>query len=323
MKFTELKQSLKQNIKPAYLLVGTDTFLINKSYNLILDACNLNFIDMNLIKFESDSIDMYQVEKALNTMPMMSDRKVVYVNYQVKNGAILNLKVLLDYLNKPNEACVLIIAAGENGSDFKDISSKIETVICDKLTENFIGGYINAELKKVNKTISPIAVSTLVNYCVFDMSKITSELEKLIAYVGNNSEISVEDVKLNVNKSLEFQVFDLTENLAKRNGEMVFKIIEQIKSKKDQIKIIMPLIYNHFRRLFHVSISKRTSKDISNLLNVKEYAITMAAKQCKLFTKKQLKEINDLCLNMDYEMKIGNMSASKCIDYIALKILNM
>ena len=58
------------------------------------------------------------------------------------------------------------------------------------------------------------------------------------------------------------------------------------------------------------------------MLGVKEFAVTKMYEQTKLFTKKQLKAINDLCMQLDYEVKQSQTNVETAVEYLVLTILN-
>lgn len=321
MKYVELKSSLKNNICNNYLLFGADEFLLNKSVELIFKALNINVVDMNYQKFLGESIDFDDVIKALDTMPVFDERKLVVVYLNVKTS-VTNLNKLNNYLKSPNPQSVLVLVVGDNINDVKSIESRFEKVDCNRLSEDVVNKFVLNELKKANTNITVSALKTLNEYCVYDLTKIVNELSKLISYVNDKKLIEEQDVKLLVNKTLEFQIYELTENLAKKNKNRVFEILDILKSKKDVYRTIMPLIYNHFRRLFYVATSKEAKSELGIMLGVKDYAITVAYKQSKMFTKVQLKNILNDMEQLDYELKTSAISNDLAIDYLVLKILN-
>ena len=71
-----------------------------------------------------------------------------------------------------------------------------------------------------------------------------------------------------------------------------------------------------------ISVSSESKSELAKMLGVHEYAITKSQDQVKLFTKKQLKEINDMCQQLDFDIKQSNITPENAIDYIILKILN-
>ena len=122
---------------------------------------------------------------------------------------------------------------------------------------------------------------------------------------------------------MEYQIFELTENLAKKDGKKVYQLLNVIKQKKDNIRSLNSLIFNHFRRMLHVGLSKMNKSQLATYLGVKEYAITKTMEQAKLFTKKQLKDIFEQCLVLDYQLKNSEITPENAIDFICLYILNL
>ena len=321
MKYVELKNSLKNKVFNNYLLSGSDEFLLNKSVELIFNALNISIVDLNYYKFIGESVNFEDVVKALNTMPVFDDKKMVVVYLNVKTN-ITNLNELTNYLKQPNEQAILVVVVGES-DELKNLTNNFEVVDCNKLSEDIVDKFVLSELKKSGTNITAPALKTLNEYCVYDLTKIVKELTKLTSFVYDKKLIEESDVKLLVNKTLEFQIFELTENLAKKNKDKVFEILEALKSKKDSYKTLLSLIYNHFRRLFYVSISNLSKSELGSMLNVKDYAITVAYKQGKLFTKMQLKQIINIMEELDFELKTGAISNELAIEYLVLKILNM
>lgn len=322
MKFVELKKSLKENVLSSYLLLGNDAFLLQKSYELIKESLPLEPLDLNLIIF-NENIDCKLVVKALETMPIFAEKKLVYVNASVKTGELVNLSELVAYLKNPNPSSVLVINAGNSKQEFLSVVNLTEVVDCNKLNENVIAGFIHNELKKYNKTISASGIRKLCEFCIYDLTSINGELHKLVSYIGTRTQIEEDDILQIVTKNLEYQIFDLTESLAKKNSDKVYELLKEIRSKKDNEKMLLPLISNHFRRLLHVSLNYNNLKELPKLLKVKEYAVTVAVAQAKLFTQRSLRKICDLALSLDFEVKSGEVLSESAVNMLVLQILNL
>ncbi len=321
MNFADLKKSLKDKICNNYLLTGSDMFLLNRAYNLILNACQITMPDFNLQVFNGDEVDMTQVVNSCVTMPMFDERKCVFVNASIKCN-LRNIKELDKYFADINPTTVLVISAGENVKEFEPFKSHFEVVDCNKVTQSLVNGFVVSELNKYNKNITASALNMLFNFTLGDMSKIENEITKLVSFVGDNTTITDNDVAQIVTKSVEFQIFELTEALARKNSVKVYQILDFLKAKKDSYRTLISLIYNHFRRLFHVSVSKVNKSELSTMLGVKEFAVTKMYEQTKLFTKKQLKAINDLCMQLDFEVKQSQTNVETAVEYLVLTILN-
>lgn len=323
MKFEELKNNLKLKIEPAYLLVGVDEFLLTSAYNLIVKYSGMQMEDLNLIKFGEGVIDMKDVVRALNTLPVFCDKKIVYLDIRMsKLNELKNIKDLQEYLEHPNMSSVLIVNLGSN--DIKFVDKNIEIVDCNRLGINIVSLKIKQIANKSGKNISDETIKLLYDYTLGDLAKITVELNKLISYVGDKNSIDISDVKELVTPSLEYQVFELTDALAKKNSLRVYQIIGDMKSKKDEFRTLPAIIFSHFRRLFMVALNQEKSRlELSKLLGVKEYAVKMSMQQAGLFSKSQLKKINELLSQVDFDLKQSNMSIDNAVGLIVLKILNI
>ena len=249
---------------------------------MILDSANLAMPDFNLQVFAGDDIDISACVQACNMLPMMDERRVVYVNASIKCN-VTNVNALKGYLQNPNPTTIFIVNAGENTKEFEPYKSQFEIVDCNKITENVVNTFVVSELNKYGKTISTSALKLLFGYTNGDMSRIDNEIVKLVSYVGDNINVTENDVKEIVTKSVDFQIYELTEALAKKNSIKVYEILDVLKAKKDSYRTLISLIYNHFRRLFHVSITKSNRSELSSLLGVKEFAVSKLSEQAKLF----------------------------------------
>ena len=323
MKFEELKNNLKSKIEPAYLIMGVDEFLLSSAYNLLVKYSGMQMEDLNLIKFGEGIIDMKDVVRALNTLPVFCDKKIVYLDIRMsKLNELKNIKDLQEYLECPNMSSVLIVNLGSN--DIKFIDKNIESIDCNRLGINIVSLKIKQIANMSNKNISEETIKLLYDYTLGDLAKITVELNKLISYVGDKDSIEISDIKELVTPSLEYQVFELTDALAKKNSIRVYQIISDMKAKKDEFRTLPAIIFSHFRRLFMVALNQDKNRmELSKLLGVKEYAVKMSMQQAGLFSKSQLKKINELLSQVDFELKQSNMSIDNAVGLIVLKILNI
>lgn len=321
MKFVELKKFLKQGFYNNYLLYGNDSYLLKKSYELIKESKNFEPELLNISVF-TENIDGKEVVKALQTMPIMSEYRLVYVDLSGKTD-FANSNEVINYFNNCNPNAILVINAGENKNIYDIFKvANLEVIDCNKLDEKILFAFILNEFKKANKTITPLAMKLLCEFCLYNLTNIVAEIAKLIAFVGERETVEENDVNLIVTKNVDYQIFDLTENLAKKDAQKVYSVLQEIRAKKDNEKLILPLIYSHFRRLLHTKLNSENLTETAKLLKVKEYAVSVALKQSKLFSQKMLKQINDLCLELDYAVKNGDMLNENAIEYLILQILN-
>lgn len=323
MKFEMLKRDLNKNVHNHYLLTGNDGFLLQRAYSMIENAYNIKFNEMNINTYNSDTILCDEVVKNLETLPMLSDKRLVYINASTANTKLINQQALNEYLKAPSESSALIINIGENTKLLSIDTSKFITVDCNRVSKSLFYKYVQNEFLKNGKTINSEALDMLYSYTNGYLIKANSEVVKLVNFVGDDKNITINHVLENVSGQLEYQIYELTENLARKNAEKVFAILDQLKYKKDGQRGLLTLIYNHFRRMLHISLNNSLSHgDLAKLLGVKEYAVRKLSQQIGWFSKKQLRQICNLCSQLEYKTKTSAMQLGTAVNILIFFILN-
>ena len=325
MKFEELKKTLRATKFNNFILTGDDEFLLDRAYKIILDAYNIEFKDLNLIKFNNENLDFDQVVKALQTLPAFSEYKIVFLDLSTKVSKLGNLKILDEYLADCNKQSILVVKVGQNESQFAvEKKDKFMMVDCSRLDKSLAKRFVESELGKLGKSFEDNeAFEVLYNYTNGDLSGAMNEIVKLCNYVGDKPVIGKEDIEAITIKNLEFQIFEITEKLGRKDAKGVYEILEELKSRKDGLKGIMPLIYNHFRRLMHISLNAGASRaQLGNMLGIKEFAVGKIEQKLKYFSKRKLKSVCDACADLDYKMKNSMISGDLAVEMLVLKILS-
>lgn len=141
-----------------------------------------------------------------------------------------------------------------------------------------------------------------------NMQDVINEITKLIQYVEENGEIKNEDIdKLSI-KKLESIIFDLTDNLGKKEIAQALNVLQNLIYAKEPIQKILITLYNHFKKIYLTKIAQKYNKDIVLSLDLKPNQIFLVNKykiQAKYFKTFELKEILQNLRDLDYNYKNG------------------
>lgn len=323
MKYIELKSSLKQGVKNAYLIFGDDRYLCYDALKKIENALSLTIIDMNSVTISGENTSAKDIVDSANLYPFGDAfRFVIVKNFNPSKDKQAAL-VIQDYLNKPLSSTVLVFFSPDGAEFFKNMKN-IEFVDCSKIDAKTISAFVKNYLAKQEIESNNEVVDKLILYCNFDMARITSELEKLSAFVLDTKVLTSEIVEKNVTQDKEFQVFQLAEFIAKGDGENANKLIDSIMTKAGMGFTILSPLYNNYRRALFVAINKdKTPAELATMLGVKEFAIKMLKNQISVFGAKQLKAIVDMISDYDRKIKVGEMKENIAIKTIVFNILNL
>ncbi len=144
----------------------------------------------------------------------------------------------------------------------------------------------------------------------FDLQLLVKEVEKLALYTGENEEITEEAVEKLSSRSMESNIFALTDDILKQQPGKALKLLgDLIKQKQEPIKLLA-LISRQFRIMMQVKKyiqAGYTQKNAAEKLKLHPYSVKLAAEQSRKFQDKELETALIHCTEMDFQMKTGQI----------------
>lgn len=162
---------------------------------------------------------------------------------------------------------------------------------------------------KVN--IDDATAKYLVECCGTSMQDLINELRKLIEYKGENSSITKQDIDLLCTKQIQAVIFDLTDNLGKKEISKALEVYNGLISNKQPIQKILITLYNHFKKLYIIKIAEKYNEDVATAMNLKPNQLFLVSKykiQARYFEKQELREIMEALIDLDANYKVGLIS---------------
>ena len=301
-----------------YLLYGEETYLkenkvkkIKKEFGELIQG--INFVSIDETNINNLILDIetpaFGHEKKLiiakNTNLFKKEKKTS------KNPLIEKVEEYIEkYHEQINEDIELVFVEDEveENNLFKTIKKYGEVVEFNGLKlSDLIKNIKNISgLYKVK--INDPAASYLVECCGTDMQDIINELRKLIEYVGEGNEITVKDIDLLGTKQIQAIIFDLTDNLGKKDIKKSLDVLRGLIISKEPAQKILVTLYNHFKKLFIVKIAEENNKDLATSMKLKPNQLFLTTKykqQAKFFNKEELESIIKELSELDRKYKIG------------------
>lgn len=321
MKFENLKMQLSKEILPAYFIGGEDSYLINYALSLIEKACNITYADFNKIIFDKEGFNATDIVSACEVLPVIDVKRLVIVKDYLGTKNESEKNILLKYLKNPlNSTCLVLIANNQNNF-YLSLVPEIEYVDCNRLSINVLTKWVASNITNKGYSMDTHTCKTLIEYCNYNLTKIDVELNKLIAYKNQDKLITLKDVETLVSKDEEYIIFELSDALLNKQIDKAHSIISNLYYNKNTPTIVLSYLTGYFRRLLFSAISDFTTKQIADMMNVKEFAIIKAKEQSKKLTKIKLKKIYDMCLEVEYKIKSGKMDGENAIEFLIANIV--
>ena len=216
--------------KPVYLLMGEESYYIDLICETIIEnALKDSERDFNqTILYGADIDDFAIVVNAAKRFPMMAERQLIVVK-EAQN--IKGVDNLLYYLQKPLMSTILVICHKNGSLKNKKVVAGIEKIgvvyESKKLYDNQLPAFINNYVVAKKLSIDPKAASMMADFVGNDLSRLSSELDKLsISLPEGGLRITPEIVERNVGISKDFNNYELLNAIITRNILKATQIIQ-------------------------------------------------------------------------------------------------
>lgn len=140
------------------------------------------------------------------------------------------------------------------------------------------------------------------------MQELINEIRKLIEYVGENGTIQKQDIDKLATKKIESIIFDLTDNLGKKDTSKALEVLHNLIYSKEPLQKILITLYNHFKKIYFIKLAIKYNKDIATSINLKanqSFLVNKYKMQAKYFTEAELKNILQEIRDLDFNYKNG------------------
>ena len=245
----------KGPLKPGYVLVGDEAFLLDRCRAAVLKGfVPAEFRDFCLSEFDLGGTPIFEVLDRAQTPSLMAPFQVIFIR-NVKQlytrGAKKEEFAALDrYFRSPNPQALLLFVA-----DFVRIPSDIRRMDLDdknrfeRLTETLGEHCSMVELAHVNEEdamrwisatateagtrMEPDAARELADALGSDMMLIASEMEKLLLYTLGKGRITLGDVETMVLGAKQRSLYELTDAISARDRARALALLHGLLNSSD------------------------------------------------------------------------------------------
>ena len=172
----------KGEVAPVYYLYGSEDVLKDEAVHAILDrALDPAMRDFNLDQRYAGQLDPEAVHALCNTLPMMSQRRVVVLReVEAWKRKTKGRSQFLRYLESPSPHTVVVLVQGSaEEADDKDLARGAYAVRFDPLPTERASKWLLRRAGTLGLNLAPDAAEHLVHSVGADLGALTSELSKL------------------------------------------------------------------------------------------------------------------------------------------------
>ena len=164
-------------------------------------------------------------------------------------------------------------------------------------------------------------IEEFLNKVGYDLGNIKNELEKLFI-LTNNEKIEEEDIKSINTNNKEESLFSLIDSIVNKEISKSIKLYRYFIDKNEEVIKIIAMLANKYRLIYQTKLLYQEGKnkyDISKILGVHSYAISLAITTSFKYTDSELIRILKELYNLDLDIKIGKVNDKFALEMFILK----
>lgn len=320
MEFQQVIQQInRKQIDPVYTVVGNENYLktqfMDELYRQLggIDVLDISRIDLHEVTV-NDVLDEAEVFSFFSDYRVLIVSNATFLNAQSKQKlSDAEQKRLISYIENPNTATILIFNVENSSLDkrkklTKSFNKLTTMVDISELDEGQVTRYIQSYINNLEMSFTREAVDELLIRVNYQLTNAMTEVKKLEILGQTEGRITIDSVRSLVPRTLESDVFQLTNAVANKNITQAIQIYQDLLLMKHEPIALHALMVSQFRVMVQTLILGRqgmNQADIAKQLGIHPYRVKLAIQSGRSLQLTELLSFYVEMAEVDYGMKTG------------------
>lgn len=324
---TQLANSLKTDgCRSLYLITGEEEWLVKEATTLIENTGLAGGLpEFNQDRYSLTDTSMADVLSTACTLPMMGAKRVVTVHAGAGLDADAS-KELLAYVENVVPTTVLIVVSSKVDARQKVVKA-LKKIGEHLAFEPFKGrdavSWVIGEAEKRAFGIDYDAAALLVEDVGTELRALATNIEKLVAFVGEERPISKADVLAAVNRTREEVIWDLTDSVGAGNWKTALITLRGLLVSGQSPILVVAMLARHLRQIWMVKsmLEDGDSPDaIAKKARLHPYVAKKLSGQAHGFRIDTLREGMILLFEADRDLKSSRLDGGTIVEMVILQL---
>ena len=309
--------------KNIYLLYGEEDYLKLQYKNKLLAALVNEGDNMNFSKYEDSGINTAQVIDQAETMPFFAEHRVILIENSGFGKKIP--EDLGKYLSEIPEFTIFIFvepAADKRGKLYKAAKAAGRDIELKMPDENILAKWVGAQLNSAGKQMKRDAWSQYLIMTHDSMDNMAHELDKLIAYVGDRNQITIDDVNAVCIARVETKIFDMLNAMSAKNMPKTMDLYQDMLAAKEPPMLILAMIVRQFTQMKvikELSSFGNNASTIARKIGVPDFAVKRTMQLANNFTQQEIADLLKDAADFEEQFKTGRLNEKLAVELLMMK----
>jgi DNA polymerase-3 subunit delta len=316
----DIKNGQFQNL---YLIYGEEEYLKLQYRNKLIAALVNEGDNMNFSKYTDTGINVNQVIDQAETMPFFAEHRVILIE---NSGFGKKMpEELGEYLSTIPDFTIFIFvepSADKRGKLYKAAKAAGRDIEINMPNETVLTQWVGAMLKDSGKQMKKDAWIQFRDMTDSSMDNMKRELDKLVTYVGDKSQITIEDVNAICIPQIETKIFDMINSIALKDLPKTMDLYQDMLSAKEPPMRILYMIVRQFRQLAVIRELKEqgeSSASIAKKIGMQDYIVRKNEALIRNLGSKEIKNLLVDAATFEQQVKTGLLDENLAVEMIMMK----
>lgn len=325
--FDELDKIKSAGLPQILVLYGEEEDIVQELKSRLLEFVHYDSSDLGQAYFDLTASNANLALEELESLPFFVEQKLVILenlsNLTTAKKSVLDEKQTArfeNFLSNPVETTQLILI----------LHGKLDSRL--KLTKKLKAQATLLEAQELkpqelSRIFSGVGLSTNILQRIFEKSNFTFPVIKqniaLLKTYAADREITLEDVEKVVPKSLQDNIFLLTDLILQGKVVASRNLVHDLTLQGEELIKILVILTNSFRLYYQVKIMQSkgwNEQKQTSYLKIHPYRVKLANQQVKTMHEKFLSKSVLSLIELDYKMKNSGVDANYLFDLALIKL---
>lgn len=331
-----LSRLQKEAPAPVYLVRGTERYLtehfIKQLRNRLLCGADPELAALNVQRFDDDQMSLAEILAAARQMPMFVPRRLVVAQADMWFGpnahrlSDVDEMLLTEYLSAPAATSCLVFVCKQTDRRrqvVKQLENAAVVVECMSLTLKEAPGWVIQRAKEYGFRMQPAAAQLLVSLAGTDLERLSSELEKLMAYAGDSGVIEEHHISTMVGRSSPVRIFDLLDSVARRQVERSLVELTRLLDQGDPPLMVLAMLTRQARNLLQFLLLRQqglTPAEIQRKLGIHPFVMRKLQSQINHWSRSDATAALLQCIETETAIKTGRLDPEPGLQLLVTRL---
>jgi len=328
-----------------YILSGQDDYSLSQSLDEIKkDIGDQTALAVGATLLEGQQVTIEQLRPFCETVPFLSEKRLVIIKgllerfepkrktgrqkktVRPRKNQADNYQALGDYVTRIPDSTIVVLVEGKIADSnplLRLLAGKAEVRKFPLLKDAPLRQWVQERIKEENSSISPQAVSLLVQLVGSNLWIMSSEIEKLVLFAAGRR-IEESDVEALVGYAQQTSVFALIDAIVESRGKVAEQLLQRLLQEGAAPAYLLVMLARQVQmivRARELNKEKTPRAEIQRALGLNsEYAVRRTIEQASRYSMARLKVVYRQLLAADLSIKTGKYDSELALDLLVAEL---